>query len=153
MGLYPDKLLGKATDTALSASAWATTTTVFAALRRLYTWCLAWSARMPSAGTIATTADLPSAGTVDFNATCKASINTEVDTALNTAIPGTNTADSVNDLLLDQIKPRLPSAGTIATTADLPSAGTVDFNATVKASINTEAVSYTHLTLPTKRIV
>lgn len=67
-----------------------------------------------------------------------ADVNTEVDTALNTAIPASNTADSVNDILLDQIKPRLPGSGTIATTADLISAGTIDFNATAKASINAE---------------
>lgn len=44
---------------------------------------------------------------IDFGATQKASINTEVDNALNTAIPATNTATSVNDLLLDHIDPVL----------------------------------------------
>lgn len=34
---------------------------------------------------------------IDFGATMKASINTEVDNALNTAIPGGPTADSVNE--------------------------------------------------------
>jgi len=36
-------------------------------------------------------------GTVSWNATALASINAEVDTALNTAIPGTPTADSINE--------------------------------------------------------
>ena len=36
---------------------------------------------------------------------------------------------------------RVPSTGTIATTADLVSAGTVDLNATCKASIKTQAAS------------
>ena len=34
---------------------------------------------------------------IDFGATMKASINTEIDNALNTAIPGVPTADSVNE--------------------------------------------------------
>lgn len=38
---------------------------------------------------------------VTWNATALASINAEVDTALNTAIPASNTANSVNDILLD----------------------------------------------------
>lgn len=42
-------------------------------------------------------------------------VNAEVDSALNTAIPAENTANSVNDVLLDQIKPRLPGAGTLQT--------------------------------------
>jgi hypothetical protein len=38
---------------------------------------------------------------VTWNNTALASINAEVDTALNTAIPSSNTANSVNDILLD----------------------------------------------------
>ncbi len=34
---------------------------------------------------------------VDFNTTQKASVNTEVDTALNTAVPGSPTANSINE--------------------------------------------------------
>ena len=48
-------------------------------------------------------------GAVTFNSTALASINAEVDTALNTAIPGTNTANSVNDVLLDQVSAKLPT--------------------------------------------
>lgn len=44
-----------------------------------------------------------------------AQVNAEADTALDTAIPASNTADSVNDILLDQLKPRLPGAGVIQT--------------------------------------
>ena len=42
--------------------------------------------------------------------------------ALDVAIPASNTVDSVNDILLDQIKPRLPASGTISTIAasDIP---------------------------------
>lgn len=56
--------------------------------------------------------------TVTWNPTALASINAEVDTALNTAIPATNTADSVNDILLDQVKARIPTSGTIAKAGD-----------------------------------
>ncbi len=38
---------------------------------------------------------------LDLTTTEKASVNTEVDSALNTAIPASNTATSVNDVLLD----------------------------------------------------
>lgn len=37
---------------------------------------------------------------IDFGATQKASINTEIDTALNTAIPGGPTANSINERIL-----------------------------------------------------
>jgi hypothetical protein len=87
----------------------------------------------------AKTTELISGAAVDFGAVAKASINTEVDSALNTAIPGTNVSDSVNDVLLDQVKPRLPGSGTIATTADLISGAAVDFGAAAKTSIQTAA--------------
>ncbi len=53
---------GKAADAAMSDSAWSTTGTLFAAVRRVYTWLLAIVARMPTASTIATIADIASAG-------------------------------------------------------------------------------------------
>lgn len=62
-------------------------------------------------------------GSVSFNSTALGAINAEVDNALDTAIPATNTADSVNDILLDKLKPRLPSSGTLATTDDLSGGG------------------------------
>jgi len=43
-----------------------------------------------------------------------AEVNAEVDTALNTAIPGGPTAGSVNDVLAD-LDARLPAAGTLST--------------------------------------
>ena len=74
---------------------------------------VALDATVAKAATVATAAELAkvpkSDSNVTFNATALASINAEVDTALNTAIPGTNTADSVNDILLDQIKAKLPT--------------------------------------------
>lgn len=48
----------------------------------------------------------------DLTATMKASVNTEVDNALDTAIPAVNTATSANDILLDVANARL--LGTIA---------------------------------------
>jgi hypothetical protein len=51
---------------------------------------------------------------VDFGAVAEADFNAQVDLALNTAIPASNVADSVNDMLLDQVKPRLPVSGTLA---------------------------------------
>jgi hypothetical protein len=49
-------------------------------------------------GTAAELAKVPkSDSTVTWNATALASINAEVDTALNTAIPGSPTADSINE--------------------------------------------------------
>ncbi|MGA2160567.1 MAG: hypothetical protein ABSG90_15295, partial [Dehalococcoidia bacterium] len=44
-------------------------------------------------------ADLISQGTTDFNATAKGSINTEVDTALDTIVPAAPTPGSLNDIL------------------------------------------------------
>jgi len=49
-----------------------------------------------------------------FNDLSAAQVNAEVDTALDTAIPGTNTVNSVNDILLDQVGPRLPGSGTLS---------------------------------------
>jgi hypothetical protein len=69
---------------------------------------------------------------VTWNATALASINAEVDTALNTAVPASNTANSVNDLLLDQLTPEL---------AKVPkSDSNVTWNSTALASINAEVV-------------
>jgi hypothetical protein len=45
--------------------------------------------------------------TVSWNTTALAAINAEVDTALNTAIPVSNTVGSVNDVLLDQLAPQI----------------------------------------------
>jgi hypothetical protein len=47
--------------------------------------------------------NVASSDNIDFGATMKASINTEVDNALNTEVPAVNTLNSVNDLLRDQI--------------------------------------------------
>ncbi len=52
-------------------------------------------------GTATQNVNVASIDNIDFGATMKASINTEVDNALNTAIPASNTATSVNDVLLD----------------------------------------------------
>jgi hypothetical protein len=58
-------------------------------------------AGLTALGTAAELAKVPkSDSTVTWNATALASINAEVDTALNTAIPGTPTADSVNQRLV-----------------------------------------------------
>jgi hypothetical protein len=46
-------------------------------------------------------------GNITLDSTDLAAINAEVDTALNTAIPASNTANSVNDVLLDQLKPNV----------------------------------------------
>ena len=56
---------------------------------------------------------------VDFGDIAEADFNAACDLALNTAIPGTNTANSANDVLLDQLAPRLPESGTLAVTTDL----------------------------------
>jgi len=51
----------------------------------------------PAADTVATVTNLTNAPTNgDLTATMKTSVNAEVDTALNTAIPGLPTADSIN---------------------------------------------------------
>lgn len=55
-----------------------------------------------TAGTITTVTNLTNAPTAgDLTATMKASVNAEVDTALNTAIPGSPVAGSINDLIMD----------------------------------------------------
>ena len=54
-----------------------------------------------TAGTITTVTNLTNAATNgDLTATMKASVNAEVDSALNTAIPGTPTADSINERIV-----------------------------------------------------
>lgn len=53
-------------------------------------------------GTLAKTTDI-----TGFNDLSAAQVNAEVDTALDTAIPAVNVADSVNDILLDRTKPNL----------------------------------------------
>ncbi|MCJ7829155.1 MAG: hypothetical protein MUP81_05375 [Dehalococcoidia bacterium] len=58
---------------------------------------------------------------------------------LDQAIPGVNTANSVNDILLDQIRPRLPAASTIATLADLISGAAVTFGAAAVAQLLAQA--------------
>ena len=71
-------------------------------------WNAAWDAEVQSeaqdaitASALATAAELAkvpkSDGTASWNATALAAINAEVDTALNTAIPGSPTANSVNE--------------------------------------------------------
>lgn len=80
--------------------------------------------------------------TGDFNATQQARINTEVDVALNTAIPGAPTADSINERL-KAIDDKLPSkgylVGTVNSDGDVQiDESTGDFNATQQARINTE---------------
>ena len=80
---------------------------------------------IPTIAAVTTVTNLTNAPTAgDLTATMKASINTEVDNALDTAIPVTNTLNSVNDILLDQLSPRLPGSGTIANTTNI-TAGTV----------------------------
>ena len=64
----------------------------------------------------------------------KKRIEEGVDDGLDNAIPS-NTADSVNDILLDQIKPRLPASGTISTLT------TSAVNVEVDTALNTEIPS------------
>ena len=70
-----------------------------------------------SAGLASELAKVPkSDGNVTFNATALASINAEVDTALNTAIPGGPTADSINERIVAiDAYGAPPSAATIKT--------------------------------------
>ena len=58
-------------------------------------------------------------------------INTEVDAALDTEIPSSNTADSVNDILLDKLEPRLPGSGTLSVLS------TANINTEVDSALNT----------------
>jgi len=81
--------LGKAADTIADGTTWSTTGTLFSYIKVIWTWLKAFAARMPSAGTIATTADLVSAGTVDINATVKASVKTQAASALTDYDPPT----------------------------------------------------------------
>jgi hypothetical protein len=64
--------------------------------------------------------------TVSWNATALGAINAEVDTALNTAIPASNTANSVNDMLLDVIPAAITALPTDA-----------DVNTEVDSALNT----------------
>lgn len=70
-----------------------------------------------TAGTITTVTNLTNAPTNgDLTATMKASVNAEVDTALNTAIPGSPTTDSINERIVAiDAYGAPPSAATIKT--------------------------------------
>ena len=70
-----------------------------------------------TAGTITTVTNLTNAPTTgDLTATMKASVNAEVDAALNTAIPGSPTADSINERIVAiDAYGAPPSAATIKT--------------------------------------
>jgi len=59
-----------------------------------------WLGTAVTLGSGAPDVNIQSQDNIDFGATQKASINTEVDTALNTAIPGGPTADSINQRIL-----------------------------------------------------
>lgn len=69
--------------------------------------------------TLATAAELAkvpkSDSNVSWNATALAAINAEVDTALNTAIPGSPTADSINERIVAIDALTVPSASDNAT--------------------------------------
>lgn len=71
---------------------------------------------------------LPASGTLSILSA--ADVNAEVDAALNTAIPGSPTAGSVNDVLKD-LDARLPGSGTLSTLA------AADVNAEVDTALNT----------------
>jgi hypothetical protein len=72
---------------------------------------------------------------INLTAKMKADVNAEVDGALNTEVPASNTANSINDLLLDQIDPTVDNihtdVGTVITNigdvhaTDLPAVKTV----------------------------
>jgi hypothetical protein len=68
-----------------------------------------------AAATAAELAKVPkSDSNVSWNATALAAINAEVDTALNTAIPGSPTADSINERIVAIDAASAPSAATVA---------------------------------------
>ena len=118
-------------------------------------------AEIEASTVLALKSQLLSQGTNDLNATCKGSINAEVDGALNTAVPASPTADSVNQRIvaiddltqgsgagdLSAIKTETDSHPTlaeieastvIALKSQLVSQSGVDISATTKDSINTE---------------
>lgn len=81
-----------------------------------------------AAATAAELAKVPkSDSTVTWNATALASINAEVDAALNTAIPGSPTADSINERIA-----ALDSAGLLTLTGLLDAADAIESNVTVR---------------------
>ena len=101
---------------------------------------------LPAAGaTAAELAKVPkSDGAVSWNATALAAINAEVDTALNTAIPGVPTANSINERIA-AIDDLTQASGTgdlaaIKTTIGTAGAGltAVPWNATWDAQVESE---------------
>jgi hypothetical protein len=75
-------------------------------------------------GTATQNVNVASIDNIDFGATMKASINTEVDNALNTAIPGGPTADSINERIV-AIDTDLPNIHTHASNADTQTVASV----------------------------
>lgn len=93
---------------------------------------------------------------VTWNSTALASINAEVDTALNTAVPATPTAGSLNDALskaaggntfdkstdsLEALSDKVALNSTVAKTTELISGAAVDFGGVAKTSIQTAAAA------------
>lgn len=81
---------------------------------------------------------------VNVSAAALAAINAEVDTALNTAIPGSPTADSINERV-KAVDDKLPSksylTGSDNSDGDIElDEATGDITSTVKASVNAEVV-------------
>lgn len=75
---------------------------------------------------------------LDLTTTMKASVNAEVDTALDTAIPGSPTADSINQrvkALDDKLTPKTYLAGTNDPGGDMPAAS---LGAQAKQDVNAE---------------
>jgi hypothetical protein len=66
-------------------------------------------------------------------------INAEVDKALDTLIPSSNTTDSVNDILLDKLEPLLPGTGTLSVLSE--------------ANINTQVDNALNTVIPTSNTV
>ena len=105
-----------------------------------------------------------SSGTVTFNATALASVNAEVDTALNTTVPLTPTGGSLNDIIskldgantfdnttdsLEAISDKIDTLGTTVELAKVPkSDSTVTWNSTALASINAEVDTALNTTVP-----
>ena len=94
-----------------------------------------------------------------FNATALASINAQVDDALNTAVPGSPTADSINERIktLDDnytaaragYLDELAAANLPTDIADIPAqANAKTFNATALASINAEVDTALNTAVP-----
>ena len=99
-----------------------------------------WLGTAVTLGNSAPDVNVASEDNIDFGATKKASINTEVDNALDTALPASPTTDSINDILDRQEESIVQ--GTISADAQTTTAIVSDISITANDQFNGRIITF-----------